>query len=107
MSEQDLQLLIERQDKEWFSLPIKGNMNRYIVAMTHNTNVSARRLKQQIKEYNILDNVNLWGWTDKETNVQYIDISTSCKSLDFAKKLGKLYKQIAIWDIETMSEIRL
>jgi len=107
MSEQDLVSLIERQDKGWFTLSIKGNMDRYIVWLTHNNNVSAKRLKAQIKEYNILDNVNLWGWIDNETNKQYIDISTSCRSLDFAKKLGKLYKQIAIWDMETMSEVRI
>lgn len=104
----DIKKVLQKVDTtKWFTVALKGKTQRYIVALTHNKNVKSKTLYKQAKTNELLDNVNIWGWKDSETNTKHIDISTSTNNLSFAQTLGKLYKQIAIWDNESMQEIIL
>jgi hypothetical protein len=100
-------ILNNRLNKEGFTLPLKWEKKRYIIALTNNTwTLDIKKLTSQYNSFNY-NNLNVWGWLDKNTLQYYIDISTSLDSLEEARKLWKLYKQIAVWDSEKNIEIIL
>lgn len=47
------------------------------------------------------------GWLDTETGLYYYDATIITDDLQEAIQLGKINKQIAIFDLYTMTEIRL
>ena len=47
------------------------------------------------------------GWYNSENNKYYFDATIIVEDLAAAKELGRLNKQIAIYDLETLKEIRL
>lgn len=47
------------------------------------------------------------GWLDKNTGLYYFDAVIICESLDEALEIGKANNQIAIFDLDTFTEIRL
>jgi len=47
------------------------------------------------------------GWYDKESGLFYYDAVIICNTLEEAVKLGKLNKQLAIFDLNKLQEIRL
>jgi hypothetical protein len=99
---------LECADKSGFTIALKWETKRYIVALTHNEwDVSIEKLEEQVYSNESLDNINLGGWVDSEDNTPYVDISTSTDDLSFAETLGKFYNQIAIWDNVELKEIRL
>lgn len=49
----------------------------------------------------------LGGWFNSRNNEYYFDAVIICKTLDEAIALGKLNNQIAIFDLNTMTEIEL
>jgi len=99
--------ILKTADKWGFTIPLKGDLKRYVVALTHNKSANIRDLKWQAKWFNSLDNINIGGWVDTKTNIEYIDISTSLDSLTGALALGRLFNQIAIFDLKTFEEIRI
>ena len=95
-------------DFSWFTTPLVGELSRYVVAFTHNENVSHSKLEEQANLYaKQFENINIWGWEDIKTWITYIDISTSFDNLDIALSIAKQYNQIAIWDNLEFKEIRL
>ena len=104
----DINKALEGANSDWFTIALKWGTQRYVIWLTHNVgNTKVSELEQQANIYNTLDNVNVWGWTNTETDICYTDISTSSDDLSFAERLGKFYNQIAIWDNINMQEIRL
>ena len=104
----DIKKVLQKVDtSKGFTIALKWETKRYVVALTHNKNVKSKTLYKQAKTNELLENVNIWGREDNETNIKYIDISTSTNDLSFAQQLWKLYKQIAIWDNGNMQEIIL
>ena len=47
------------------------------------------------------------GWYNSENNMYYFDATVIVDDLTVAKELGRLNKQIAIFDLENLEEIRL
>jgi fructokinase len=47
------------------------------------------------------------GWYNSENNMYYIDATVIVNNLDEAKELGRINKQIAIFDLANLKEIRL
>lgn len=47
------------------------------------------------------------GWLDRKSGEVYLDISKNVQDLEEAKKLGKDWEQLAIFDLSSMEEIRL
>ena len=47
------------------------------------------------------------GWYNTENNMYYFDATVIVDDLAAAKELGRLNKQIAIFDLENLEEIRL
>ena len=47
------------------------------------------------------------GWLNTENNKYYFDAVIICQDLNEAVKLGKLNKQIAIFNLSTLEEIKL
>jgi len=96
-----------------FSVAVKWELKRYVVATTHNDfvnldTVNKTKLVEQANENMYkFDNVTIWGWLDKNTNILYIDAGMSTDSLDFAINVGKYHNQIAIWDNVENREIIL
>lgn len=103
----NIKQIIDNGDVNWFTTPVKGELKRYVIALTHNNTLSIEDIESQIKSFHTLDNINIWGWTDQETNIKYIDVSTSTNDLGEAKLLWKIFNQIAIFDLENLEEIRL
>lgn len=53
------------------------------------------------------ENVGIGGWVDAETGKFYWGCSIIEQDKEKALELGRKNNQIAIWDLNTMSEIRL
>lgn len=47
------------------------------------------------------------GWYNSENNMYYFDATVIANDLESAKELGRINKQIAIFDLANMEEIRL
>ena len=47
------------------------------------------------------------GWYNSENNMYYFDATVIVNDLEAAKELGRTNKQIAIFDLENLKEIRL
>lgn len=47
------------------------------------------------------------GWYDSENNMYYFDATVILNDLEVAKELGRINKQIAIFDLTHLEEIRL
>jgi hypothetical protein len=47
------------------------------------------------------------SWLDPESGKVYLDVSKNLADLDEAKRLGKEYKQLAIYDLNKGEEVRL
>ena len=90
-----------------FTAPLKWTLKRYIVWLTHNDKHSSSELFKQTNAFSLLDNINVWGWCDVNTGINYIDISTSTDDINLALSLWKLFNQIAIFDIENLTEITI
>ena len=104
----ELQKIIESWNADWFTTSIKWKTERYVIGLTHNEdNVECEKLITQINNFSSIENINVWGWIDTKSNIKYIDISTSTKSITKAKIIWKLFNQIAIFDLVKMKEIRL
>jgi len=109
MYKKSIKNALNTQDLTGFTSPLKGSINRYIVALTHNNaNTSIDKLNTQAMDLSyVFLNINIWGWVDSKTNELFIDISTSYASLSDAIKVAKDNNQIAIFDMVELKEIRL
>ena len=47
------------------------------------------------------------GWYNRENNMYYFDATVIVNNLEDAKELGRINKQIAIFDLANLEEIRL
>jgi hypothetical protein len=47
------------------------------------------------------------GWLDRETGITYLDVVTLFDNREDAERLGREHGEIAIFDLETGTEIRL
>ena len=47
------------------------------------------------------------GWYNRENNMYYFDATVIVNNLEDAKELGRINKQIAIFDLANLQEIRL
>jgi hypothetical protein len=47
------------------------------------------------------------GWLDRETGLYYYDATIICSTLEEAKDMARKNKQIAIFDLDNLQEIRL
>jgi sulfite reductase beta subunit-like hemoprotein len=54
-----------------------------------------------------LDNKSLGGWVDTESGIVYLALSEVTESLEDALNKAKDRQQLAIWDFNNKSEIRL
>ncbi len=53
-------------------------------------------------------NINAFGgWYNREDNMYYFDATVIVNELEVAKELGRVNKQIAIFDLANLKEIRL
>ena len=79
-----------------------------MVAITHNENPEMLLLQNQLTQAsNTFDYLTIWGRTDQETEVTYIDIGTSTDDYLEAMNIASKYNQIAIRDNQELKEIRL
>lgn len=82
-------------------------LKRYVVAFTHNANVSMEILAVQSLFYSqMYETITLWWRMDKQTDIVYIDVGTSTDSLQEAQALQKQYNQLCIRDSQEQCEIR-
>lgn len=111
-----LKELIQEQDLEaGFSIALKWEIKRYVVANTHNElkdwELSEDFLKRLAKQVNdntyVWTNVTIGGWKDKKTWKVFIDAGMSTDDLGYAINVGKYTKQIAIYDTVEEKEIIL
>ena len=54
-----------------------------------------------------MQEVGFGGWLDTKTNTYHFDVVTFCVDLETALLLAVRNEQLAIFDLETMQEIRL
>lgn len=82
-------------------------LKRYVVAFTHNVNVSSELLTYQYWYYvQFYDPITLWWRVNSQANESEIDIGTSTDNLNEAKALQKQYSQKCIRDSREKIEIR-
>lgn len=87
-----------------FSVAVKWELKRYVVANTHNDFIEldlvnkTKLVKQANDNFYVFDNVTIWGWRDSTTGILYIDAGMSTDDLALAKAIWNYNKQIAIWD---------
>ena len=113
LTKEQLNKILIENDLNGFSVAVKGELKRYVVANTHNdfvnldeTNI-ALLLKQVNENMYAFDNVTVWGWRDMGTGVTYIDAWMSTDDLEYAKLTGRYTNQKAIWDTLEEKEIYL
>lgn len=96
-----------------FSVAVKWELKRYVVANTHNDFIEldlvnkTKLVKQANENFYVFDNVTIGGWIDSKTGILYIDAGMSTDDLDYAINVGNYNKQIAIWDNVEWKEIIL
>ena len=103
----DIKTILESVDLEGFTAPIKGELKRYVVGLTMNTNADLEVLQAQASSFSSLESVTIWGRTDTATQTNYIDIGTTLSNEQEALTLAKIFWQIAILDLQEMQEIRV
>lgn len=82
-------------------------LKRYVVAFTHNANVSSDVLAVQYWFHSqFYDIITLWWRLNSQTDIAYIDIGTSTDSLEEAQRLQKQYNQMCIRDRQENCEVR-
>lgn len=84
------------------------NGGRYVVAIEGNTvKISADRFNfENVLSYvKVFNNFDLGTWV--ENGIVYLDTVETYNNFETAKKLGLERGEIAIFDLETMEEIRL
>ena len=117
MNKKEIREIIIKEDWNGFSVAVKWELKRYIVATTHNSfthkeetldfdKVSETLEKQVSENKYIYDNVTIWGWNDNETDICYIDAWMSTDDLDYALNVANYHNQLAIWDAVEEKEIR-
>lgn len=116
--------IIKENDLSGFTVAVKGELKRYVVANTHNEfdsiewdsivewvsnieDIAITLTKQANENMYVWQNVTIWGWRDDKTDKIYIDAGMSTDDLEYAINCGKYTKQIAIWDNVEQKEIRL
>ena len=83
------------------------HLKRYVVAFTHNANVSSDVLAVQYWFHSqFYGTITLWWRLNSQTDIAYIDIGTSADSLKEAQRLQKLHNQLCIRDTRENTEIR-
>ncbi len=93
------------ENKDGFTIPVKWKIKRYVVAFTNNNkNPSFSLLKKQVEAFGNADNVTIGGWTSDNWE-KFIDVGTTVRSKSEALRLGKLFKQQAIFDLKTYNTI--
>ena len=96
-----------------FSVSVKWELKRYVVANTHNDFITldlvnkTKLVKQANDNFYVFDNVTVGGWRDSTTGILYIDAGMSTDDLTLAKAIWNYNKQIAIWDNLEWKEIIL
>ena len=92
-------------DKNTFQPITKGFS--VAVAETQNSfgNVGAARVAAYAKAHDEINAVG--GWYNTENKQYYFDAVIIVNDLETAKRLGRENKQIAIFDLENLQEIRL
>lgn len=102
-----------RNSVDGFSIVIKGELKRYVVANTHNEykNIWSKEVQELLKQAKenmyIYDNVTIGGWTDEVTGKYYIDAGMSTDELEYALNVARYYKQLAIYDTKENKSIYL
>lgn len=114
----DTAKIIQSNNLEGFSVAVKWELKRYVVANTHNefnfwkgSEILIKDIDTLTKQANenmyVWDNVTIGGWKDAESGKIYLDAGFSTDDLDYAINCGKYTKQIAIWDNLEQKEIIL
>lgn len=112
---QETAKIIGENSLSGFSVAVKWELKRYVVANTHNKfdkmvdelHIADILTEQANENMCAFDNVTIWGWEDIATKLIYIDTGMSTDDLEYAIKTGKHTNQIAIWDNLEQKEIRL
>ena len=101
-------------NKDGFTCDFKGHIiekeNGYFIGITHikgkNLNLLIKKLLYiKTKGFGHMNNLNIGGWY--EDGVFYLDLSLYEENLSIAKKLGKVFNQLAIFNIKQLKEIFL
>lgn len=96
---EELGKILARVDRTWFTELLKGKLYRYVVAFTDNIKPSHELLAKQANKFDRLyDSLTIWWRINPTDEKERIDIWTSCRNLQSALKLAKLYKQHSIRD---------
>lgn len=110
---QRLKEVIEN-NQNGFTCNLKGELSSYqkgyFIGITHIKGKNLNLLLKKVlfikeKGFNHMDNLFLGGWSDK--GIFYLDLSLYSEKLSFAKSLGKMFNQLAIFDIKGLKEIFL
>lgn len=86
--------------------PVKSG---YAVAVADTQNsFGLKGLANVVKYVSEHQNINAFGgWYNTENNMYYFDATVIVDDLETAKELGRYNKQIAIFDLANLKEIRL
>ena len=81
----------------------------YAVAVADTQNsFGFKGLANVVKYVTEHSNINAFGgWYNKDNNMYYFDATVIVDNLAAAKELGRINKQIAIFDLANLNEIRL
>ncbi|WP_372472627.1 hypothetical protein AB4865_07340 [Capnocytophaga sp. ARDL2] len=101
---------IAKENKDGFTISLIGSeipKKGFVVALKETQNCfNDKGLKKVIEVASKTTNL-VGGWLDKSENKFYYDAVMIVEDLENAKKLGKENKQLAIFNLETETEIRL
>lgn len=81
----------------------------YAVAVADTQNsFGLEGLANVVKYVSELPEINAFGgWYNSENNMYYFDATVIVNDLEVAKELGRINKQIAIFDLTHLEEIRI
>jgi hypothetical protein len=97
---------LKTADLTWFTVMLHWKQHRYVVWLTDNKTWTLDLLSQQAWLFRwSFDNISIWGRTDPNTGVVYIDVGTTTDDLLEAHLLKKFYGQKCFWDTQNQEEV--
>lgn len=101
---------IARKNPEGFTVDLKANpvkASGFVISIPETQNSHTDEQLRAVVKTAIKNDCYIGGWMDRETGRFHYDASIIVQDRRKALDLAKKYGQIAIFDLNTMTEIRL
>lgn len=106
-SPEELGKILASADLSWFTVLLKWQLYRYVVAFTDNVDPSLELLSSQAMLFgSYFDSLTIW-WRKHPDGKNRIDIWTSTHNVAEALRIGRFFKQHSIRDLDLGCDIKV